>query len=228
MKRFIMGFATVAAIGLSGCSSTNKSADVSPGIPAGAQIAISEQLAVSEFKRKGIKVVYSLTGKLEAIEATGYAPVWGRSQNSVRESYRIAELEAKKSINDFINQEVIKTESAVRTISRNIERARDNKTNNFATNRNRDVVASITDDEDSKSDDDHNYNREMNTAVRNDAISIATVVNNTIHIRNQGILSGLYLVEGDIVEGGRVVRAVYRWDQKHTSVRNDIRNQMSR
>lgn len=224
MKRFASIVAVAAVLALSACSSTKKEQG-SPGITPGAQSAISEQLAVSDFKRKGIRIVYSMTGKLEAIEATGYAPIWGRSQNSVREAYRVAELEAKKSINDFINQEVIKSETSVRMISRNIERARDNKTNNFATNRSRDLVASVEVDEEAKQDAD-NYNREANTAVRNDALSIVSIVNNTISVRNQGILAGLYLVEGDVVDGGRVVRAVYRWDQKHNNVRSTIRNQM--
>lgn len=225
MKRYTTMLTVAAALALSACSST-KTDTGSPGVSPGPQAAISEQLAVSDFKRKGIRIVYSMTGKLEAIEATGYAPVWGRSQNSVREAYRVAELEAKKSINDFINQEVIKTETSVRMISRNIERAKDNKTNNFATNRNRDVVASLETDEEQPQDAE-NYNREANTGVRNDALSIVSIVNNTISVRNQGILAGLYLVEGDVVDGGRVVRAVYRWDQKHNNVRATIRNQMT-
>jgi hypothetical protein len=52
------------------------------------------------------------------------------------------------------------------------------------------------------------------------------VVNNTIRTRNQGILGGLYLVEGDVVDGGRVVRVVYRWDEKHNRQRGHIRQQM--
>lgn len=224
MKRALIALAIAST--LAACSST-KPTDVSTGrgINPGPQQAISEQLAVSDFKRKGVKVIYSLTGNLEAIEAVGYAPIWGRSQNSAREAYRVAELEAKKSINDFINQEVIKSETSVRMMSRNIERARDNKNNEFATNRNRDFVASIESDEQAQ-DDNNNYNREANTATRNDALAIVTVVNTNISVRNQGILAGLYLVEGEVIDNGRVVRVVYRWDQKHNGVRSTIRNQM--
>jgi hypothetical protein len=220
MKRVLV---VAAVLALSACSST-KNQTGSPGISPGPQTAISEQLAVSDFKRRGIRVVYSLTGKLEAIETVGYAPVWGRSQNSVREAYRVAELEAKKSLNDFINQEVISTETSVKMVSRNLERARDNKVNDFATNRSRDVVASVESDE--TPSDANNFNREANTATRNDALSIATVVNNSIKTRNQGILGGLYLVEGDVVDGGRTVRVVYRWDEKHNKQRGHIRQQM--
>lgn len=220
MKRVLV---VAAVLALTACSST-KNAPPAAGVNPGTQTAISEQLAVSDFKRRGIRVVYSLTGKLEAIETVGYAPIWGRSQNSVREAYRVAELEAKKSLNDFINQEVISSETSVRMVSRNLERARDNKVNDFATNRSRDIVSSVESDE--QPQDANNFNRETNTATRNDALSIATVVNNSIKTRNQGILGGLYLVEGDVVDGGRVVRVVYRWDQKHNAHRGNIRQQM--
>lgn len=220
MKRVLV---VAAMLALTACSSTNN-APPAAGVSPGPQTAISEQLAVSDFKRRGIRVVYSLTGKLEAIETVGYAPIWGRSQNSVREAYRVAELEAKKSLNDFINQEVISTETSVTMVSRNLERARDNKVNDFATNRNRDIVASLESDE--QVADANNFNRETNTATRNDALAIATVVNNSIKTRNQGILGGLYLVEGDVVDGGRTVRVVYRWDEKHNKQRGYIRQQM--
>jgi hypothetical protein len=223
MKRSIVSLAVVATLALTACSST-KNQTGSSGISTGPQTAISEQLAVSDFKRRGIRVIYSTTGKLQAIETVGYAPIWGRSQNSVREAYRVAELEAKKSLNDFINQEVIATETSVKMVSRNIERARDNKVNDFATNRNRDIVSSVETDE--APSDSNNFNRETNTATRNDAFAIATTVNNTIRTRNQGILGGLYLVEGDVVDGGRVVRVVYRWDEKHNQHRGTIRQQM--
>lgn len=221
MKRVLV---VAAILSLAACSSTKTSAPPAAGVNPSTQTAISEQLAVSEFKRRGIRVVYSLTGKLEAIETVGYAPIWGKSQNSVREAYRVAELEAKKSLNDFINQEVIATETSVKMFSRNVEKAKDHKVNDFATNRNRDLVASIETDE--AASDADNYNRENNTATRQDGFAIATVVNNSIKVRNQGILGGLYLVEGDVVDGGRSVRVVYRWDEKHNKQRGYIRQQM--
>jgi hypothetical protein len=225
MKRSIVSLAAVAVLTLSACSSTKDASSPPPaGVSPGTQTAISDQLAVSDFKRRGIKVVYSLTGKLEAIEVVGYAPLWGRSQNSAREAYRVAELEAKKSLNDFINQEVISTETSVKMFSRNVERARDHKVNDFATNRNRDIVSSIESDEEPK--DDKNYNREVNTGTRQDGFAIATVINNTIKTRNQGILGGLYLVEGEVIDNGRTVRVVYRWDDKHNKQRGYIRQQM--
>jgi hypothetical protein len=201
-----------------------------------ATTAISEQrLATSEFRRLGVRITYTLTGELDSIEATGYAPVWGNSQNAAREAFRVAELEAKKSLNDFIHKETITSSVSVAMVSRNLEKARDNKTNNFATNRNRDQVAArITDAElennldqpvaDANKDD---VNREENTAIRNDAMNIASRVNTVITSSNKGIISGLYLVEGEAINGGKNVLVLYRWDTKSAAARPVIRNLMS-
>lgn len=228
MKRSILALAVAATLGMTACSSTKTAVEVGDkgtAIPAGTQQAISEQRLASEFKRQGVKVIYSLTGNLEAIETTGYAPVWGNSQNAAREAFRVAELEAKKSLNDFINKETIRSTTSVQMISKNLEKAVDNKTNNFATNRNRDTVASIASDEEAKADGE--VNREENTAVRKDAMEVATRVNTTITTNNRGILGGLYLVEGDVINDGKTVRVVYRWDLKHQPVRMQIRNMMA-
>jgi hypothetical protein len=231
MKHTLLSMAVVSVMGLTACSST-KTAKVDQGAPisAGAQQGITDQRLESNFKRQGVRVIYSVSGNLEAIEATGYAAVWGNSQNAAREAFRVAELEAKKSLNDFINKETIRSSTSVRMISRNLEKARDNKTNNFATNRGRDSVAAMTDDTDLVSEPGSGageVNREENVAVRNDALTIASRVSTTIVTQNQGILGGLYLVEGNVINDGKTVQVVYRWDAKHTNTRKQIRNMMA-
>jgi major membrane immunogen (membrane-anchored lipoprotein) len=76
MKKTYLAMAMASVIMLSACSST-KIADVGSGtsVPAGTQQAISEQRAVNDFKRQGVKVIFSTFGAFEAVEATGYAPV---------------------------------------------------------------------------------------------------------------------------------------------------------
>jgi hypothetical protein len=224
MKHTLIAAAMALAF-VSGCA--NKGTQVSGGtdVNPGLQQAISEQRVASDFKRQGIRVIYSLTGELEAIESVGYAPVWGNSQNALRESYRVAELEAKKAMNDFINKEIITSTVSVAMVSRNLENARDNKVNNFSTNRGRDNVVSETSDED-LFNEAGGTGEESNTATRNDAVRIASRVNTNISIRNTGILGGMYLVEGEVINSGRTVRAVYRWDQRHNAVRGNVRNLM--
>jgi hypothetical protein len=228
MKKQIITLA-VASVLLSttGCSSTRPESGINPG--SSANTAISEQrIAASEFKRQGIKVYYTLTGKLEAIEAIGYAPVWGNSENAVRESYRVAELEAKKSLNDFINRETITSTVSVKMISQNLEQANDKKINNFNSNRSGDPDELVTSDDSVNQAKTAQTTRDDNTAVRNDALKISSLVNTTITNTNQGILGGLYLVDGQAINNGRTVRVIMRWDRKHEDIRLQVRGLMMR
>jgi len=229
MKHTILVTAmSTALLVITGCSSVSKTASnlIDPGPQS--KTAISEQrLATSEFQRQGVRITYTFGGELESIEATGYAPVWGNSQSATRESFRVAELEAKKSLNDFINKESIKSSTSVRMISKNLEKAQDKKANNFSTNRPGGTNSLITADTDVESDKKSATDREENIATRNDALEIASRVENEIATQNQGILSGLYLVEGRIINEGKAVQAIYRWDRKHVNDRVQIRNMMA-
>ena len=226
-KKIVVTAISLALLQLTGCSSTKPTAGVNPG--QSAVTAISEQrLAASEFKRQGVKIYYTLGGSIEAIEATGYAPVWGNSENAARESYRVAELEAKKALNDFINKETITSTVSVKMISQNLEQARDKKTNNFSSNRagNSDELVAI--DEEVDREKNVQNTRDENVAVRNDALKVSSQVNTTITNTNQGILGGLYMVDSQAINNGKNVRVVMRWDRKHEDIRLQVRGMMMR
>lgn len=218
---------------LGGCGSmpwSNRGpVEVKPGvmITAGEQQAISEQRLTSDFKRNGVKLIYTMTGELEAVESTGYAPVWGSSENARREATRMAELEAKKSMNDFINQETVSSSKSLAIISRNLEKAQDNKTNNFQTNRPTGITTSDeeldTDDAGKKPTDTR---RVENTAQREDVMRIASTTRTDIRIQSKGILGGLQFKDGEIINDGRTVRVTYRWDRKNSAQRPLIRSLM--
>jgi hypothetical protein len=218
-QRIVVTAVTAALLVLSGCSSTGTKLDsgalINPNENAGTAIA-DQRLASSEFKSQGIKVIYSLFGTVEAIEVVGYAAVWGNSPNAARESYRVAELEAKKSLSDFINKETIASTTSVRMISNNLEQAQDNNTNRFANN-----LAAVDTDVTART------GTEENTAVRNNAVKIASQLSTTITTQNRGIIGGLYLKEGSVIDNGRAVKVVMRWDRKHNDSRKQIRNLMA-
>jgi hypothetical protein len=223
-KRILIIAMAVTMLGVAGCSSTGanlgRGESIQPG--AGANTAIADQrLASSEFKSQGVKVIYNLFGNVEAIEVTGYAAVWGNSMNAARESYRVAELEAKKSLSDFINKETISSTTSVRMISKNLEQAKDQNTNRFASNKGPELLAT-----DEQVAADNNATQE-NTAVRNNAVRIASQLNTTITTQNRGIIGGLYLKESAVIDGGRAVKVVMRWDKKHNDARKQIRNLMA-
>jgi hypothetical protein len=137
----------------------------------------------------------------------------------------VAELEAKKSLNDFINKETITSSVSVRMISQNLERASDQNTNRFASNQANNTELVALDTEVSQRPDD--VNQSQNTAVRNNALRIASTLNTTISTDNRGILGGLYLKQGRTVDSGRAVEVVMRWDKRHTQARQQIRNLMA-
>ena len=226
MKRSILSLAVMST--LAGCSVLDKV--IAPGttINPGPQQAISEQRLSSDFKREGVRVTYTLSGALESLEATGFAPVWGNSENARREAYRVAELEAKKAINDFINQETVTSSKSLEIISRNLEKARDNKLNNFASNRSPNMISSSDDDLDSDNKGEGKADTKIeNAAIREDALRIASNTRTEIRIQNKGILGGLQLRENEVINEGRTVRVVYRWDKKNNEQRAIIRNMMA-
>lgn len=221
-QRILVTALTAAMIGLSGCSSTGNTGSANP-----AATAIADQrLAVNDFKRQGIRIGYTLTGDLDFVETTGYAPVWGNSQNAAREAFRVAELEAKKSLNDFMNKETITSTVSVRMISQNLESARDKRTSNFTnTKSGEDELVAL--DVEQKEPTNKESTQENNTTDRNDALRIASRVSTTISTQNRGILTGLYLVEGRVINDGKNVQVVYRWDRKSMAARGQLRNLMS-
>lgn len=222
-KRIIVAAVAVAVLGMAGCSSTQFSG---PN-----QEAISQQrIATSEFRKDGIRISYNLSGQLVAIETTGYAATWGNSGNATREAFRVAELEAKKHLNDFINKETITSSVSVRMISQNLEHAEDmssaksgsggvKKPSDPAGNTSEllavdDVVAADT-------------NTSESAKNRKDALKIASTVSTTIRNDNRGILSGLRQVEAKVVDDGKTVKVVYRWEKKNEAVRLQLRNAMA-
>lgn len=214
------------ALLIAGCSTTEtyKKSDVTGG--QGALTPISEQRASLDFKRRGLRITHTFSGKIESIEATGYAPIWGASQNSTREAIRVAELEAKKILNDFLNDETLTSSVSVSMISKNLEKASDRKdTVNLA--RDSGVIALTADDEIDGSAVKETTSSSLN-AKRSDALRIATDLKTTIALNNKGILSGLYLVDAEVVDGGKNVRATYRWDRKNDDARREVRDLMRR
>lgn len=208
----------VGALVLAGCSSPKYQSESNPGgqVNPGQQTAISEQRATEDFKRDGIKIIYGMfSGSIEAIEVTGYAPVWGNSASAVESSYKVAELDAKRKLNDFINKESITSSTSVEIISHNLEKASDNKTNGIANN----TGVSTSDTETSGA---------INQAVRQDSLNISSRLQQNIRTSSRGILGGLRMIDNEVVGGGRNVKVVFRWDKKNETGIIDVRKSMMR
>jgi hypothetical protein len=228
-KRILVAAMALGTLQLIGCSSTKTDLSSGQGIDPGASAItpIAEQrLAVSDFKKNGIKISYTLFGDIDSIEVYGYAPVWGNSMNAARESFRMAELEAKKTLNDFINKENVRSNTSVQMISQNLEHAVDKTNNKFKTNRTDNEVLVSTDDE-VVAQAANDLNSRENAAIRNNALKIASRLSTTITVNNSGILGGLYPKESGVIDDGKAVYVIMRWDKKSNAVRPVLRKLMS-
>lgn len=179
-----------------------------------------------DYKRLGLRIIHSQTGQIEALEVTGYAPLWGSGQNAIREAYRVAELEAKKSVNDYINDETITSGVTVTMISRNIEKAVDRR--NMTNLESGTSVAALTTDQELDIPLNSAGGANDEGSKRSNALKIASNLKTTITSNNKGILNGLYLVNSEVVDGGKGVRATYRWDRQGDQSRRELRGLMSR
>ena len=212
----------VGALALAGCSSNpTYHSDRNPGgmVAAGNQSSISEQRATEDFKREGIKIEYSWGGigsKVTAIEVTGYAPIWGNSPMAMEGAYKVAELDAKRKLNDFINRESIQSSTSVNIITENLEKAQDSKRNTIASN-------TVTSDIDVE-----NGAGSSNVALRQDALRIASTLQQNIRTSSRGILGGLRMVDNEAINGGRNVRVVFRWEDGINESLIDVRRAMMR
>ena len=227
MRKSLVSIA-LATIFLGGCSTASKMFS-DTGISSGQQTSISEQRVTQDFKRRGVKVEYSLFFRdLKAIEVTGYAPVWGNSPSATESAYKVAELDAKKKLVDFIYKETVSSETSVNMISKSLERGRDQKTNRIASNYDNQSVSVSDIDVEGKATQPSGTPQNVNVATRNDAVEIATTMNSFIRANNKGILSGLRLVDNAVLDNGKVVSVVYRWEANQASDIQNVRRLMSR
>jgi hypothetical protein len=99
-----------------------------------------------------------------------------------------------------------------------LEKAQDNKRNNIATN----VTTSDADVESSGG------SKNDNVATRQDALNIASTLQQSIRTSSRGILGGLRMVDNEVINGGRTVRVVFRWEEGLNKSVIDVRKVMSR
>jgi hypothetical protein len=115
-----------------------------------------------------------------------------------------------------------------------LEHAQDNNSNNFSSNKpSRTEGNTGTADDLVAADDDARVkaavsgNTEENAATRNNAMKIASKLRTTIVTTNRGILSGLYMKEGSVIDDGKAVKVVMRWDKKNNEIRLDVGRMMA-
>jgi hypothetical protein len=219
MKRSIIGFAVALTLG--GCSSLNpfqQSKPVTVEQPKEYQTAIKDTRLSVDFPDNGVKVYYTIGGKLEKVEITGVAEAW-KQQHAV-----LAEMDAMGKMVKFVYGKDVATNSNVKTMARAIERSKDNVVNEFKSQNGR---LTGVGDNDSLPIDRDNQDQRSNTATRVASIVNETLTNTVDSITSKGRLTGVHKIKEFSKNDGKLYVAVYEWSVENQKAADQIRGMMN-
>ena len=217
MNKTIIAVALVAALGLAGCSSTPKP---TAAVPEDTRTAVKDTTISTDFRDQGIKVHYSITGKLEKIEVIGTAPVW-KGNHTI-----LAELDAKEKLVKFVHGEDVSSERRVRIIARSLDRAQDSTLNQIENNLSEiNFNADELDQEESRGNTitpggDDNASRR--TAKRVDR----TLVDAVTLVTSSGRLRGVIKIGDAVSRDGKFYTAKYEWSERTNNASEFMRSRM--
>lgn len=183
---------------------------------------LKSQMLSTDFTDEGIKITYTLFGKLEKIEVYGQADAWKGNVEA------LAEADAYAKLVKFVRGTQISTERRTKIIGTAIEKAEDNNLNQY---KNSDGVISLTDKQIEADADTSNGNKVTETS--NSAKRVASIVNSTTvttltTITSQGRLTGIRKVNDYKLNDGKLYVAVYRWSENDQATSDYVRDRMDR
>jgi hypothetical protein len=202
-------FSSIVAL-LTGCSST----------PPPAATPLQDQRLSTEFTDEGIKLHYTLTGRLDRIEVHGQADAWKGNVDV------LAEADAFAKLTKFIYGSRVANERKVRLIARAIEKAADQKTAGGG------ALDSLEfTDRELEADDRGRPGTDTprrNVSDRTARILNETVVDAVTTITSRGHLVGVRKVRDRVADDGRLYVAVYQWSPKDQDAADTVRARMLR
>lgn len=218
MNKTLVAVALVGLMGLAGCSSTPKTSDAFT--PAeDTKTAVKDTRISTDFRDQGIRVHYTLMGKLEKIEIYGVAPAWKGNYDV------LAEMDAKDKLIKFVHGEQVTSDRRTKMMAKTLDRARDNTANRVANNQqnlefdSRELAEGIDAAEPATATDDNVSRR---TAERLERAMLETAQS----ITSSGRLTGVHKTGDRISRDGRWYIARYEWSEKNQAVSETMRNRM--
>ena len=208
------------AVALTGCG-TFSNKGIQPSVDA--VTPVKDVKVVTEFKDEGIKITYTMSGKLEKIEVTGIAPSWKRNHDI------IAEADAMDKLVKFVHGKNVTTDRRVKIISRALDHASDITSNKFKSMDGSIVTDSkeLEAEELAKSNNGEETQKD-NTARRNARIVDETTVNTIQTITSSGRLVGVIKVGDGTKDDGKLYLAHYMWSKQTMATSREVRNEMLR
>ncbi len=213
-----------AAMLLAACSSTPKSTDTS---------GVTDQRLATNFTDQGVKVFYTLTGKLEKIEVTGQADAWKGNVDLQ------AEADAYAKMVKFLYGSDVTQERKLKIIGRAIEKAQDQ-----SLDRSQKVDGTImTTDHDIEIEERSNKandqagmkngaagkpGTERSKSAQRAAKSInETMMETATTLTSAGRLSGMRKVRDSVINQGKTYVATYEWNERDQATLESVRARMS-
>ena len=218
MKKTVIALSLLAAIGVTGCSTTK---DAGVKAPVESTTAIKDTRITTEFTDEGVKLHYTFTGKLEKIEVFGVAPAW-------KGNYAIlAEADAMDKLVKFVHGKDVSSQRRVKVISRSIERAADNTLNKFQSTDSTVVFkASDLESDEPTAGNDGELTTKTNTAKRNASVVDQTLINTVTNITARGRITGVRKTRDMKMDEGKTYVAVYEWSENQQATAEFIRDRM--
>jgi hypothetical protein len=218
MKKTVIALSLLAAIGVTGWSTTK---DAGVKAPVESTTAIKDTRITTEFTDEGVKLHYTFTGKLEKIEVFGVAPAW-------KGNYAIlAEADAMDKLVKFVHGKDVSSQRRVKVISRSIERAADNTLNKFqSTDSTVTFKASDLESDEPTAGNDGELTTKTNTAKRNASVVDQTLINTVTNITARGRITGVRKTRDMKMDEGKTYVAVYEWSENQQATAEFIRDRM--
>lgn len=212
------------ALLVSACSSTTRSADAT---------AVTDQRLATNFTDQGIRVFYTLTGKLEKIEVSGQADAWKGNVDLQ------AEADAYAKMVKFLYGTDVSQERKLKIIGRAIEKAQDQ-----SLDRTHLVDGAImTNDhdieleerrlkadrkQDSKADSFGKPGSERSKSAQRAAkVLNETVMETATTLTAAGRLTGMRKVRDSVINQGKTYVAIYEWNERDQASAERVRSLMS-
>jgi hypothetical protein len=224
MNKTALALALVAALGITGCSSTPKilgGKDTTTGTvtqPEENKVAVKDTRIQTNFTDEGIKLIFSLTGELERVEVVGTAPAWKGNVDV------LSEADAMDKLVKFVYGRSVSTDRRVTVMAKAIDRARDNTLNRFKTQG--DVQTFEASDLEAAPAVSNEENSRDNTSRRIADRLDETVVRTVTTITSQGRLTGVRKIRDEVQDDGKLYVAVYQWSARDQSTSDFIRSRM--
>jgi hypothetical protein len=178
-----------------------------------ANLGVSAQrIAVSNFDRDGIRVTYTLDGKVTSVESIVYMPIWGTDASAVSDAQKRSEKAAKVQIKNFADKKAFTSALSASIISINLEHASEQKKSGATDTQN--LIASDREVFLDKNGKDINARAES-SKVLDDASKLAQLVDKNIDWRD--VEGSMVLSTAKPINNGQTLEAIYRWSAKRSN-----------